>query len=233
MTALQKTFATFIFLTYIGLTVVLVGFAFLWVNPKTEDDYKTFGVLAGLALTADAAITGILGSFLTLSAQSKAAEKLAEKNEAILKRVEDHKKEILEGLEKVKGDISKQNEFLSKTLDAKSAAYNKLFVATTTCYRELQNLTKGEFDKTKVDAAETLLREAEALTANLDNEDREIVMRIVQSTFNMGDEAELLQTTGDQLKKDREAIWNKNASDLGKDIEKLRDRSPFYNQKIK
>jgi hypothetical protein len=233
VTALQRTFALTIVVFYVVFAILLVGFAYWWVNPQTDEQYKTFGALAALGLTADAAITGILGSFLTLSAQSKAAEKLAEKNEAILNRVEDHKKEIVKEIEKVKGDISRQNEFLAKTLDAKSAAYNKLFVATTTCYRELQNLAKGEFDKTKVDAAEMQLREAEALAANLDDEDRAIVGRIVQSIFNIVDEAELLQTTGDQLKKDREAIWNKNAPSVGKDIDKLRDRSPFYNQKIK
>lgn len=233
MTALQKSFAVTIFLVYVGLAIVLVGFAYWWINPQTDEQYKTFGALAGLALTADAALIGILGSFLTLSAQSKAAEKLAEKNEDILKRVEDHKKEIVKEIEKVKDDITRRTEFWSKTLEAKSAAYNKLFVATTTCYRELQNLAKGEFDKVKVDVAETLLREAEALSANLEDEDRNIVEAIVQSTMNIRDQADLLLTTGDQLKKDREAIWNKNASGLGKEIEKLRARSPFYNQKIK
>jgi hypothetical protein len=53
VTALQKTFAFTIFLIYSGVAIVLVGFAFWWTYPQT-DGYKAFGVLAGIALTADA-----------------------------------------------------------------------------------------------------------------------------------------------------------------------------------
>jgi hypothetical protein len=233
VTALQKTFALTIFLIYLVLSVFLLGFAYWWISPQNDEQYKNFGVMAGIALTFDAALTGILGSFLTLSAQSRAAKDLADKNEGILKRVEDHKKDILESIENLKGQINRQNEFLSKTLDAKSAAYNKLFVATTSCYRELQNLAKGEYDKKKVAEVERVLHEAEALSANLDDEDRQIVAKIVQAAFNIRDEVEALQTKADVLKKDREAIWNKYAPDFGREIEAVRDRSPFYNQKVK
>ena len=211
MTPAQRTFAVTIALLYIGIAIVLVSLAYRWVTKNSMDPIRDLGILVGMALTADAALMGILGSFLNLSAQVTAAKQL----------------------EDLKGQVSRQNALLEKTIDAKSTAYNKLFVATTTCYRELQNLTKGDFDKTKVDSAEALLTEAEGLSANLDDDDRKIVERIVQSIMNIRDEVEQLKSAGDQLKKDREAIWTKYAPELGKDMDKLRERSPFYNQKIK
>ena len=211
MTPAQRTFAVTIALLYIGIAIVLVSLAYWWVTKNSMDPIRDLGILVGMALTADAALMGILGSFLNLSAQVTAAKQL----------------------EDLKGQVSRQNALLEKTIDAKSTAYNKLFVATTTCYRELQNLTKGDFDKTKVDSAEALLTEAEGLSANLDDDDRKIVERIVQSIMNIRDEVEQLKSAGDQLKKDREAIWTKYAPELGKDMDKLRERSPFYNQKIK
>jgi len=232
VTALQRTFAFTIFLIYVGIAIVFVGFAYWWMNPQTDEQTKTFGNVAGLILTADAALCGILGSFLTLSAQARAAGDLAEQNGKIQKGLEDYKKDIVGSIENLKGQIARQNEFVSKTLDAKSAAYNKLFVATTNCYRELQNLAKGEYDKTKVEAAEISLREAEGLAANLDDADRKIVTKIVQAVMDMRDAANLLTSTGDALTKERQALWNSRAVDLGTQLDALRDRSPFYNQKI-
>jgi hypothetical protein len=107
-------------------------------------------------------------SFLALNAQARSAKDLAKQNAKTQKDLEDYKKDIVEKIEAVKGQIARQNEFVSETVDAKSAAYNKLFIATANCYRELQNLARGEHDETKVEAAETSLREAEALAANLD-----------------------------------------------------------------
>jgi hypothetical protein len=173
-----------------------------------------------------------VSSFLSLNAQARSAKDLANQNAETQKDLEDYKKHIVEKIETLKGQIARQNEFVSKTLDAKSAAYNKLFVATTNCYRELQNLAKGEYDKTKVEAAEGSLREADALAANLDDADRKIVTKIVQALIDMRDAADLLTTTGDVLKKDRQALWNARAQDFGNQMEALRDRSPFYNQKI-
>jgi hypothetical protein len=232
VTALQRTFAFTIFLIYVGVAIVFVAFAYWWMNPQTDDQTKAFGVVAGLILTADAALCGILGSFLTLSAQARAASDLAEQNGKIQKGLEDYKKDIVESIENLKGQIARQNEFVGKTLDAKSAAYNKLFVATTNCYRELQNLAKGEFDKKRAEAAERSLREAEALSANLDDADRKIVTKIVQAAIDIRDAADLLTSTGDALAKARQALWNAHAQDFGNQIDALRDRSPFYNQKI-
>lgn len=232
MTAFQKTFAFTIFLIYVGIAIVFVGFTYWWMSPQTDEQNKTFGMFAGMILTADAALCGILGSFLTLTAQARSAKDLAEQNGKIQKGLEDYKKDIVESIETLKGQIARQNEFVSKTLDAKSAAYNKLFVATTNCYRELQNLAKGEYDKTKVETAETSLREAEALAANLDDADRTIVRKIVQAVMDLRDAADLLTNTGDALKKERQALWNSRVQELGNQIEALQNRSPFYNQKI-
>jgi len=232
VTPLQRTFALLILGIYVGVAVVFVGFSFFWINPQTDEQYKTFGVYAGLILTADAALCGILGSFLTLSAQARSAKELADKNGEIQKGLEDYKKDIVASIENLKGQIARQNEFVSKTLDAKSAAYNKLFVATTNCFRELQNLAKGEYDKKKADMAERSLREAEALAANLDDPDRQIVEKIVQSALNIRDAADALTSTGDALTKERQALWNARAKDFGNQMDALRDRSPFYNQKI-
>jgi hypothetical protein len=232
VTALQRTFAFTIFLIYVGVAVVFVGFTYWWMSPQTDEQNKTFGIFVGMILTADAALCGILGSFLTLSAQARAARDLAEQNGKIQKGLEDYKKDIVEKIETLKGQIARENQFVDKTLDAKSAAYNKLFVTTTNCYRELQNLAKGEYDKKKVEAAERSLREAEALSANLDDADRKIVTKIVQAVIDIRDAADLLTSTGDALTKERQVLWNARAADLGTQIDALRDRSPFYNQKI-
>ena len=172
------------------------------------------------------------GSFLSLNAQARSAKDLANQNAKTQKDLEDYKKDIVEKIENLKGEIARQNNFIDKTLDAKSAADNKLFVTTTTCYRELQNLAKGEYDKTKVETAERSLREAEALAANLDDADRKIVAKIVQAVMDLHDAADLLTSTGDTLKNDRQAPWNRRPQDFGKQMDALRDRSPFYNQKI-
>jgi hypothetical protein len=97
-------------------------------TPQTDEQYKSFGVVACIALAADAAITGILETFLTLTAQSRAAEKLAEKNETILKCVEDYKKRIPEGLRK-------STRCRQTKRRAPCGGENLL--------RELQNLAKG------------------------------------------------------------------------------------------
>jgi hypothetical protein len=232
VTAFQKLLAFIIAAIYVVAAVVLVGFAYWWFNPSTEEQYKNFGVFAGMILAADAALCGMLSSFLSLNAQARSARDLANQNAKTQKDLEDYKKDIVGSIETLKGQIARQNEFVSKTLDAKSAAYNKLFVATTNCYRELQNLAKGEYDKTKVETAETSLREAEALAANLDDADRTIVRKIVQAVMDLRDAADLLTSTGDALKNDRRALWNTRAQDFGKQMDALHDRSPFYNQKI-
>ena len=232
MTAFQKILAFTIAAIYVVLAVAFLGFAYWWFNPSTEEQYKNFGVFAGMILAADAALCGMLSSFLSLNAQARSAKDLANQNAKTQKDLEDYKKDIVEKIETLKGEISRQNNFIDKTLDAKSAAYNKLFVATTNCYRELQNLAKGEYDKKRVEAAERSLREAEALSANLDDADRKIVTKIVQAVMDMRDAANLLTSTGDALTKERQALWNSRAVDLGTQLDALRDRSPFYNQKI-
>jgi hypothetical protein len=232
VTAFQKILAFVIAAVYVVTAVILVGCTYWWFNPSTEEQYKNFGVFAGMILAADAALCGMLSSFLSLNAQARSAKDLAKQNAKTQKDLEDYKKDILEKIENLKGQIARQNEFVSKTLDAKSAAYNKLFVATTNCYRELQNLAKGEYDKTKVETAETSLREAEALAANLDDADRKIVEKIVQTVMDIRDAAGALTSTGDALIKERQTLWNARAKELGNQMDALRDRSPFYNQKI-
>jgi len=232
MTPFQKLLAFVIAAIYVVTAIVLVGFTYWWLNPKTADEYKDFGVFAGMILAADGALCGMLGSFLALNAQARSAKDLAKQNAKTQKDLEDYKKDIVEKIEAIKGQIARQNEFVSKTVDAKSAAYNKLFVATTNCYRELQNLARGDYDKAKVETAETSLREAEGLAANLDDADRQIVTKIVQSVINLRDAADLLTSTGAALTKDRQDLWNTRAQELGSQIDVLRDRSPFYNQKI-
>ena len=232
MTAFQKILAFTIAAIYVVVAVAFVGFAYWWFNPSTEEQYKNFGVFAGMILAADAALCGMLSSFLSLTAQARSAKDLANQNAKTQKDLEDYKKDIVGSIEMLKGEIARQNNFIDKTLDAKSAAYNKLFVTTTNCYRELQNLAKGEYEKTKVEAAESSLREAEALAANLDDADRKIVTKIVQAVMDVRDAANLLTSTGDALTKERQALWNARAQDFGNQIDALRDRSPFYNQKI-
>jgi peptidoglycan hydrolase CwlO-like protein len=232
MTWTQRTFAVMLGALYVVLAVSVVGAAFIWLQPKSADQYKDFGVIAGIALTADAALVGLIGSFFTLGVQIQAAKDSAANNEKILKRVEDHKKELSAEIVNLQGVISRQNDFLSKTVDAKSGAYNKLFVASNIWYRELQKLADGKFDKKRLNEVEEQLYEAEAMSANLDDADREIALNIVQAVFNIQDEVEKLESEGENLKKHRVAVWNKYAKSFGEDIRALRDRSPFYRRAL-
>lgn len=227
----QGTLAAMLGALYIVLAVSAVGALFIWLHP-TPDQYKDFGILAGIVLTADAALVGLISSFFTLGVQIRAAKDLAATNGKILKSVEDHKKELSEEIVTLQGVISRQNEFLSKTVEAKSDAYNKLFIASNIWYRELQKLADGKFDAKRLNEVEGLLYEAEALSANLDDTDREIAQNIMQAVFNIQDEVEMLASEGENLRKDRVAVWNKYAKSFGQEIRALRDRSPFYRRAV-
>ena len=56
-------------------------------------------------------------------------------------------RDIVGSIETLKGEIARQNKFIDKTLDAESAAYNKLFVAITNCYRELQTSPRASMTR--------------------------------------------------------------------------------------
>lgn len=251
----QRTFAVVAVLLYVGVAAMLLYFAYeIFPSAANTDQYKEFGVRAGLALTGAAGVIAPIISFFTLNAQIRAARDLEDKKgeivvsleqrkEEIIKRVEEYKGEILKSveerkadivkeIEQVKGNIARQNDFLTQALDVKSASYQKLFVATNKCYRELQNLERGLFNKQKLEQAETELREAEALGADLDDEDTAIVNEIVQNIFNIIGEAERETQAGEELKNAYKDIWNKHALEFGEALNKLRQRSLFRNKKL-
>jgi hypothetical protein len=217
----QTSQAASLVLLYVVLAVLFIGFMRWRLKPSTDVQRKDFEVFVGVILTGDAAFVGMFISFFTLSSQIQAAREL-----------ESHKAELSEKLALLNGAISQQGAFLSRALDAQSSAYNKLFVASAVCYRELEKLARGEFDRNSVDRAEGDLTEAQALSANLDDEDRRIVIKMVQATLDIADEARDLKSKGEQLKKDREEIWQRRAPALGREMNALRDRSPFYNKKV-
>ncbi len=55
---------------------------------------------------------------------------------------------------------------------------------------------------------------------------------IVQAVIDLRDSADAFTSTGDALTKERQALWNARAQNFGTQMEALRNRSPFYNQKI-
>jgi len=275
-------------LLYLGSSGVLVVASYKMSPPTTFDQYKEFGVRAGIALTAVGAFFGLILGLLNMDAQIRAAEKLEVKKGEILtgveerkselqrqlenqrkelqKDLEDHKKTILLGvedrkgeilkmledhkkgialdiemrkqelvkeIESLKGEIGRQNDFLRRTLDVKSVAYNELFVASNVCYRELQHLAKGEFNKERARECERSLDRAAALVANLDDQDREIVNRIVQKVHNLVDSAEAVEETGTRQKERYIEIWNQAVKSFGDSITHLHNRSLFHNKSTK
>jgi hypothetical protein len=50
--------------------------------------------------------------------------------------------------------------------------------------------------------------------------------------IDLRDDADAFTSTGDALTKERQALWNARAQDFGNQMEALRDRSPFYDQKV-
>lgn len=191
-------------LLYLAAASGLIYLSYAIVPPTNTDQYKEFGVRAGIALAAVGAFFGFAVSFFTLSTQIKAAKDL-----------EDYKKEIVVKIEKLKGEITQRINFLSQALSTQSTAYDKLFVASENCYRELQNLNTGTFDANRVAECERALNEAAALGANLPKEDQAIVTEIVQCVFNVTDEAKAIEGSAEEKKIGYVAIWQKQAKEAG------------------
>jgi hypothetical protein len=269
MTSPQRFWAGLgIVILYLGLASVLLWLSYYLSPPTNPDQWKEFGVRAGIALTAVGAFVGIIVALFTLNAQINATSALENKKGEILKAVEDHKKailldvekrknelqrdledhkkdilldvdkqknELLKQIEELKGSISRQNEFLNRTLDAKTQAYNELFRASAVCYSELQYLARGEFNKKRVRESERTLIMARGLEANLDDKDREIIGRIIQGVYNIIDLAWDVEGIDTERKPKYEKIWNENVNvkNLGTAIKELQDRSLFYNKSTK
>ena len=212
----QRATVVVIAVLYLVLAAMLLYLALSLAPWTPQDGYKNFSVLAGAFLAAESAFIGLIVSLFAMNTQIQAARQL-----------ENQKKEILKEVETLKGQIARESEFVRKALDVKSVAFDKLFVASNNCYRELQNLAKGQYDKARAAECERGLREAEGLSANLDDADREIVQTIVQNVLNIVDEAEAQQSRGDVLRKAYEDLWAKYAPSLGQAIEELRQRSLF------
>jgi hypothetical protein len=209
-------------LFYLGAASAFVYLSYALFPPTNTDQYKEFGVRAGIALAAVGAFFGFAVSFFTLSTQIKAAKDLA-----------NHQSVIVEKIEKLKGEITKRINFLNQALSAQSTAYDKLFVASENCYRELQNLNTGTFDANRIAKCERALNEAAALGANLPKEDQRIVTEIVQGVLNLADLAKQVKGSTDEKKIGYEAIWKNHSTKLGDAIESFRNRSLFQNENLR
>jgi hypothetical protein len=179
--------------------------------PTTADEYKEFGVRAGLALSAVGAFFGFAVSFFTLSTQLDAAK----------------------DLERLKGDITKRLAFKTQALNSQSAAYDKAFIASENCYRQLQRLANGDFNEARLSQLEDAFNEAKALSANLPKEDQAIVTSIQQEIFNVADEAKKVTSVGADRTTELNAIWERHAKELGAAIKQLRDRSLFFAEDVR
>jgi hypothetical protein len=244
--------ALLILLLYLCAVVALVVISYRLSPPTNTDQYKEFGVRAGIALTATSAFFATVIALFSLSTQIKAAHDLEEKKKEIVLAVETHKnelqgkleeykgelllgleqrkRELQEQIEEVKGSIVRQNDFLSRTLNVKSVALDKLFVASNNCYRELQNLERGLFDEASVDSCERSLREAEGLAANLDAEGQAIVKELVQMVFNIVDSAKEVKGNAEEKKVEYRKVWEKYVQQFGEAMENLRKRSLFHDK---
>lgn len=229
----QRIFAVIVIILYLVVAGGLVSLIYQMDPPTTNDQWKDFAVRAGLALTIVGTFVSIIVSLFTLNAQIRAAKELEARKGDILLGIENRKKEILKEIEELKGNIASHNDFLSRALDIKSVAYDKLFVATNNCYRELQNLTRGIYDKDKVMNCEQALRDAEGTAANLNDADRNIINNLIQIVFNIIDEVENLHVPPNQIMSAYNEIWEKYARSFGQAIINLQNRSPFRNRDLK
>ncbi len=153
----------------------------------------------------------------------------------ILLAVEDRKKELSEKIEDLKGQIGRQNDFLKQTISVKAVAYDKIFIASNLCYRQLQELTLGKYDRETTGKCEYALREAEALAANLDDKDQNIVQNLVQIVFNIIDSVDEFndatpKASPEKVKTAYQDIWNKYAKSFGLAMDDIRERSIFRNK---
>jgi hypothetical protein len=203
--------ASLAILLYLATVAGLVYLSYRVSPPVNADQWKEFGVRTGIALTACGAFYGFILSLITLGAQTKAAQEL----------------------EKLKGRITRQTNFLNLALNAKSVAYDKLFVASNHCYRELQYLDAGQYDQKRAEECEKSLREAEGLSANLEEDDRVIVSDMVQVVVNIIDEANEVKPNDKQKKEKYDAIWHKNVAKFGDAMNRLRDRSLFQGEDVR
>lgn len=225
----QRIFALVIVLLYLVLAGGLVYLIYQMDPPANSDQWKEFTVRAGIALTIVGVFVSTIVSFFTLNAQIRATKDLEARKGDILLSIEDRKKEILKEIEELKGNIASHNDFLSRALNIKSVAHEKLFITTNNCYRELQNLARGIYDKNKVMNCEQALRDAEGYVANLSDEDRNIINKIIQIIFNIIDEVDNLQIPSDKIINAYNEVWEKYAKSFGEAIKALQNRSPFYN----
>src|SRR5215207_1794694 len=99
MSGKRIIFALLILFLYIGAAAILVFLSYRLSPPTNPDQYKEFGVRAGIALTAVSAFFATIISLFSLNTQIMAAQDLEEKKREILIAVETRKAELQEKLE--------------------------------------------------------------------------------------------------------------------------------------
>lgn len=118
-------------------------------------------------------------------------------------------------------------ERLKRTLDARALAFEKVFTAAHLCYRQLQQLEKGLFDKSKFNDCQQDLYAAEALSANLDADSRLTIENVVQIIFNIIDAAEKIPDNDSNKAEKYKKLWEENVTAFGNSMTRLREKSPF------
>jgi len=205
---LRVILAICILALYLGAAILVVAVAYFLFPPTTSDQYKEFGVRAGIALTVVSAFFGSVLAVFSLSTQIKSARDLEKQKEQ---------------WEHIKASLIRQTDLLSRTLDAKSIALDRLFVASNNIYRELEKLMQRQFDANAVQACERALSEAQGLAANLDDPAQQIVEDLVQIVFNIVGEVNRASGVDGKYPE----IWTKYAKPFGDKVEELRALSLF------
>lgn len=237
----------FLICLYLLIAVVGIGLVYLIAPTDTTEQYRDFWTRVGVVLLADGVLINIIASKTTLNRQIQAAVdlenekgqiviKIEDYKKTILMSVEEKKKELSQEIEAVKGQIAIQNDFIKQTIGIKSVAYEKMFIASNMYYRQLQKLALGYCEEDKLDECEKAFIEAEALTANLDDPDIQIVEEMSQTILNIIDSIGDLKKakpkiTGEKLITAYQEIWNTNAKEFGKANEEFRKRS-FYRNRL-
>jgi hypothetical protein len=214
----KKTFTeslSFLVILYLIVAVLAITIVWLISVPQDHAQYNDFWTRIGIVLVADGVLINII------------ATRLLEKT----------KNDLSKEIKILEATISRQNEFLKQALSIKAEAFKKVLIASNLYYREFQELASGNYDKNKIVECEKLFREAEALSADLDNTSENLVFDIRQEIFNVSGKLELLEAMtpkieGQELKTKYKEIWDEHAPPLGDAIKEFRSGSFFSKQSL-
>lgn len=134
MNVFQRILSYCIIGIYILVACLGIWLAFVWQPPVTTDEWKDFGVRAGVLGTL---ISGILGVVVSL-----------------------YSLHITRDNERIKGQVLRQTESYKKVLELADKNYHTVMLSANTYYYELNRLAEGKMSDSDVRSIEKKVEEA-------------------------------------------------------------------------